>query len=118
MNGAYQPSVWKKSLGFWAIFMVLYFAYKFFPNPVFAIFCDITESNFQHFKAAFFSWIFLNAFEFAFYRAKIGDRETWFYSRLGTAIFRPGSSSCSGTCAPLSTAKCPASRSKSSTPTS
>lgn len=84
-----RPALWKKALGFWAIFMIFYFAYKFFPNPFFAIFCGITESNFQHFKATFFAWIFVNAFEFGLYRARIGDRETWFYSRLGTAIFLP-----------------------------
>lgn len=89
MNTTCQSNPILKTLGFWAIFMALYFAYKYFPNPFLAIFCGITESNFQHFKAAFFSWIFLNIIEYAIQRRKIDDRETYFYSRMGTATLLP-----------------------------
>lgn len=86
---AYQFNIYEKTFIFWAIFLALYFVYKYFPNRVFAIFCGTVESNFQHYKAAFYSWIFSSALEFAFFHAQIADGEAWFYSRLGMAILLP-----------------------------
>lgn len=84
-----QPALYWKALGFWAVFMVLYLVYKCFPNRVFAIFCGIHESNFQHYKSAFYSWIFLNVIEYALEHKNIADFETYFYSRMATAILLP-----------------------------
>jgi hypothetical protein len=89
MEDTFQPNLYKKTLAYWAVFMVLYFAYKFVPNAFLAVFCGIAESNFQHFKATFFSWVILSVIEYVIYRRKIGDLETYFYSRMGTATLLP-----------------------------
>lgn len=89
MAQPFQPGLLKKSLIYWAIFMVLYFAYKFAPNPILAVFCGISESNFQHYKATFFTWIILSLVEFGLQRGQVGNRDTYFYSRLGTATLLP-----------------------------
>lgn len=89
MAPTYQPDLLKKSLAYWVIFMVLYFAYKYAPHPILAVFCGISESNFQHYKATFFAWILLNVLEFVLQRGQVGDRETYLYSRMGTATLLP-----------------------------
>ncbi len=89
MQTVYQSAFILKALGFWAVFMVLYFAYKYFPNRIFAIFCGTRESNFQHYKAAFYSWIFLNIIEYAAQHKQIADSEIYLYSRMGAATLLP-----------------------------
>jgi hypothetical protein len=84
-----RTEVYKKGISFWGIFLLLYFAYKFFPVMPLKIICGITESNFQHYKAAFFSWIILSLVEFSLIRKRIIDIETWFYSRISTATILP-----------------------------
>jgi hypothetical protein len=76
-------------LAFWAVFLGLYFAYKYFPHPLLALFCATTESNFQHFKATFFSFLIVNAVEYAVYRRQIADRQDHWYSRLTATVFAP-----------------------------
>lgn len=78
-----------KSLSFWAVFLILYFAYKFFPCEPLKLICGICESNFQHYKAAYFSWIIVSIFEYALVRKRIDDSMTFFYSRIGTATILP-----------------------------
>ena len=78
-----------KGMAFWVIFLALYFIYKFMPCDFLKLICGITESNFQHYKAAFFSWIILSLLEFAIYRKRITDTGTFFWSRTGTACILP-----------------------------
>jgi len=84
-----RTEVYIKGLSFWGIFLLLYFAYKNFPVMPLKIICAVTESNFQHYKASFFSWLILCLSEFVLIRKKIGDREVWFYSRICTATIIP-----------------------------
>ena len=78
-----------KGVAFWLVFLVLYFVYKYFPCDGLKLICGITESNFQHYKAAFFSWIIISILEYALLRRSISDFGTFFWSRTGTATFLP-----------------------------
>lgn len=78
-----------KGVAFWGVFLVLYFVYKYFPCNGLKLICGITESNFQHYKAAFFSWIILSILEYVFYRKRITEKGTFFWSRAGTATILP-----------------------------
>ena len=89
MQPGFLPSYLEKTLIYWAIFMLMYFAYKFFPNRLLALFCGTTESNFQHYKASFFAWLIASGLEFFLYSTGIPDTETFVYSCIGTAIFLP-----------------------------
>ena len=78
-----------KTALFWAVFMLLYFAYKYFPVFPLSLICSINQSNFQHFKAAFFAFLILNLIEFAIYRRQIQDKRGYFLSRLTAITFAP-----------------------------
>ena len=70
---------------YWVIFLILYFVYKFIPSTPLKVICAICESNFQHYKASFFSWIILSLGEFLWVRRRIQDRQAFLYSRMATA---------------------------------
>lgn len=78
-----------KGLLFWIIFMIFYFAYKYVPFAPLKVICATCESNFQHYKASFFSWITLSFLEYIVLRSKIQARQSFIYSRLATAIIIP-----------------------------
>lgn len=84
-----KKTIYLKGFGFYAIFMALYFAYKYIAWGPLKLICGITESNFQHYKAAFFSWILASLFEYVLIRRRVNDFETFFYSRTGTATILP-----------------------------
>jgi len=84
-----QAGFYLKGLFFWIVFLVLYFAYKYLPWEPLKLICAVTESNFQHYKAAFFSWIILSFLEYILFRKVIRDIGNFFYSRLGTATVLP-----------------------------
>jgi hypothetical protein len=74
---------------YWITFLLLYFAYKFIPFAPLKLICAINESNFQHYKAAFFSWIIVSTGEYLWISRKIEDRRGFFYSRITTATILP-----------------------------
>ena len=74
---------------YWITFLLLYFAYKFIPSAPLKLICAINESNFQHYKASFFSWIIVSLGEFLWIRRKIQDRQVFLYSRMATATILP-----------------------------
>jgi hypothetical protein len=74
---------------YWIIFLLLYFAYKFIPFAPLKVICGTTESNFQHYKASFFSWIILSLGEYFWMQRSIQDRQVFFYSRIATATILP-----------------------------
>jgi len=90
MTGISRAGKWYiKGWLFWVVFMLLYFVYKFFPcTPLMAI-CGICESCFQHFKAAYFSWIIISLLEFLYMRRSVQDRQVFLYSRMATATILP-----------------------------
>lgn len=90
MLGRIRSDRWYiKAWFYWAIFLLLYFLYKFFPSAPLKIICGICESNFQHYKASFFAWIILSLGEFLWVHRRIQDRRVFLYSRLATATMLP-----------------------------
>lgn len=89
MERPYQVNVLWKALAFWGVFLALYFLYRFFPVFPFSLICGITESNFQHYKAGFFSYLIVSLVEYAWYRKRITDRESFLYSRMAATVFLP-----------------------------
>jgi hypothetical protein len=89
MERTYQANVIWKALAFWGVFMTLYALYKFFPVFPLSLICGVTESNFQHYKAGFFSYLIVNLVEYAWNRQRIADRVRFLYSRLTATIFLP-----------------------------
>ena len=73
----------------YVVFMILYGAYRAFPVFPLSIISGITESNFQHYKAAFFTFIIVDLIEFLVFRKRIGSRSAFWYGRLLTAVFTP-----------------------------
>ena len=71
------------------IFIILHYAYDFFPNVVFQIFSGINESVFQHMKIAFYSYIILTIIEFFAFKKKITDITKFLFSRVFSTIFYP-----------------------------
>jgi len=80
--------VWK-ALAFWAVFIVLYLLYRFFPVFPLSFICGITESNFQHYKAGFFSYLIVNAIEYIWNRRKIQEYDRFIFSRMLATVFLP-----------------------------
>jgi len=89
MERTYQAKVLWKALAFWVVFLALYGIYRFFPVFPFCLICGITESNFQHYKAGFFSYLIVNLVEYAWNRKWITDRESFLYSRMAATVFLP-----------------------------
>lgn len=74
---------------YWIIFLLLYLVYKFIPLSPLKVICGISESNFQHYKASFFSWIIVSLGEYLWMHQRIQDRQVFLYSRLVTATIIP-----------------------------
>ena len=89
MKDSYKANFLWKSLAFWLVFMILYGAYKFFPVFPLSLICCVTESNFQHYKAGFFSYLIVSLIEYGWCRRKISDRDSFLYSRIAATIFLP-----------------------------
>jgi hypothetical protein len=85
----YKANVLWKALAFWGVFLTLYAVYKFFPIFPLSLICGVTESNFQHYKAGFFSYLIVNLVEYAWNHRKITDRESFIFSRLSATILLP-----------------------------
>lgn len=74
---------------FWVIFLILYGAFKVFPVFPLSIISGINESNFQHYKATFFTLLILNGIEYLAYRKQITDLAAFWYIRLLVGTFAP-----------------------------
>ena len=89
MDQDYRPNVWWKAAAFWAVFMVLYLAYRFFPVFPLCLICGTVESIFQHAKAGFYSYLIVSAVEYAAVRSRIADRGRFLFSRMSATVFLP-----------------------------
>ncbi len=89
MKNSYKTNVLWKSFAFWLVFLLLYGVYKFFPVFPLSLISSVTESNFQHYKAGFFSYLIVSLIEYGWCRRKISDRDGFIYSRLAAAVFLP-----------------------------
>lgn len=90
MGGSIRIGRWYlKGWLYWIVFLLLYFAYKFIPSAPLKVICGICESNFQHYKASYFSWIIISLGEYLWMRRRIQDRRAFVYSRMATATILP-----------------------------
>jgi hypothetical protein len=89
MDKTYKTSVFWKTLAFYGVFMVLYFAYKYFPTSLLSLIAGVVESNFQHYKEGFFAYLIVSLIEFAWVRRRITNQEGFIYSRLTATVFLP-----------------------------
>jgi hypothetical protein len=84
-----------KLVGFWAGFLILHYAYEFFPILPFKLFSGIDESFFQHAKVAFFAYLLVNLVEYLVRRRRpageggIESREGFAFSRLFSLTVLP-----------------------------
>jgi hypothetical protein len=89
MEKAYKASLLWKTLAFWGVFMALYVAFKLFPVFPLSLICGVNESNFQHYKAGFFSYLIVNLVEYGVNRHRIANQESFVFSRLTATVFLP-----------------------------
>ncbi|MBN1249212.1 MAG: hypothetical protein JXC32_16255, partial [Anaerolineae bacterium] len=89
MDTIYHANVLRKGVAFWFVFLAMYGIYRFFPVAPLCLVCGIVESNFQHYKAGFYAYLIVCLAEFVWYRRRIGDRESFIYSRLTATVFLP-----------------------------
>ena len=84
-----------KLVGFWAGFLILHYAYEFFPILPFKLFSGIDESFFQHAKVAFFAYLVVNLIEYLVRRRRpageggIESMEGFVFSRLFSLTVLP-----------------------------
>lgn len=86
-----------KMIAYQVIFLLLHYAYDWFPNSLTKIFSGIDESIFQHMKVAFYSYIIISIIEYFWLRKKSpesieirsGARTAHFFSRLFATTFIP-----------------------------
>ena len=71
------------------LFMLMYGTYRFFPVFPLSIIGAVNESNFQHYKAAFFAFIIVDLVELAVYRRTLVRDARFWNSRLLAAAFVP-----------------------------
>jgi hypothetical protein len=79
----------RKVLAFWVAFLVLHYAYEFFPILPFKLFSGVNESFFQHAKVAFFSYLGVNLGEYWLRRNEIERLVSFLYSRLFSTMVLP-----------------------------
>lgn len=89
MKQTFRARVLWKTLSFWVVFLALHFVYDVFPVFPVNLIGAIHESNFQHYKAGFFSYLIVNLVEYAWNYRMISDRESFLFSRLAATIFLP-----------------------------
>lgn len=79
-----------KVLLVYAIFMALYVVYRFFPSFPLSVIAAVNESNFQHYKATFFSFVLAGGIEYLTLRKRTAfSNQTFWYPRLLAAVFSP-----------------------------
>ena len=89
MEKPYRSNILAKTLAFYGVFMTLYVAYKFLPVFPVNLISGVTESNFQHYKEGFYSYLIVNLVEYLVHRKQVQDRVSYVYSRLFATIILP-----------------------------
>ncbi len=78
-----------KVLIFWVLFLILHFAYGWFPNPVVAVFSGINESFLQHAKIGFISYSIASVIEYFLYGKASKSPGDFFFARVLTSLILP-----------------------------
>jgi hypothetical protein len=76
-----------KALILQVTFLVLHYAYDFFPNQFTRIISGTSEAVFQHMKIGFFSIALVNLVEFLVKRIKVDRPVDYGFARMASAIF-------------------------------
>ena len=78
-----------KTIGFWALFMVLHFVLEQFPNESLKWLAATNESIYQHLKIAFFAYLATNLVECSIAWRGCQSREALLWSRLFGVVTIP-----------------------------
>lgn len=71
------------------VFLVMYGLYKAIPVFPLSIPCPTVESNFQHFKGAFFTFLIVDGVEWLMYRRRLPAGQDFWNGRLLAAVLAP-----------------------------
>jgi len=80
--------LWKLA-GFWVGFLVLHYAYEFFPILPFKLISGTNESFFQHAKVAFFAYLAVNGVETLVRRRMMESRGRFLFARVFSTTLVP-----------------------------
>ncbi|TFG21650.1 MAG: hypothetical protein EU533_05185 [Promethearchaeota archaeon] len=78
-----------RSFVFLLSFLVLHFAYDWFPTVIIGIFSGVNEAVWQHMKIGFYSYLIIILIECALFRKKISNRTSFFFSKIFMALLYP-----------------------------
>ncbi|MEN8242917.1 MAG: hypothetical protein ABFS17_13430 [Chloroflexota bacterium] len=78
-----------KALYLQITFLILHYAYDFFPNPVTEIFSGVSEAVYQHMKIAFYSYALVSLIEFLIKRKQGHHAEKIGFARIGATVLYP-----------------------------
>ena len=78
-----------KLIAFWAGFLILHYAYDFFPILPLKLISGVDESFFQHAKIGFFGYALVNLGEYLIRRRGLKDVAGFVYTRLFTTTVLP-----------------------------
>jgi len=89
MNAKTSLQPWQKSILFWLSFLALMGIKSIAPVFPITLIVGINESNFQHYKAAFYAYLLASLVEYLILRRRVGNRSTFGYARLTAALLVP-----------------------------
>jgi len=78
-----------KMLALQVIFLLLHYAYEWFPNSITMVFSGINESIYQHMKIGFFTYLLASLLEYLLVRKILTNRASFVYARLFAATIYP-----------------------------
>jgi len=82
-------TVFIKALAVQGVFMVLHFAYDWFPNPIVGLFSGTSEAVFQHMKIGFYSYALVSFLEGWLERKGIDRMAEYAFARVTSTVFYP-----------------------------
>jgi Family of unknown function (DUF6512) len=71
------------------VFLILHYAYDWFPNIFFSIFSGTGEAVYQHSKIGFYSYLIVLLIEYLIFKSKIEKKTDFVFAGLFVAIFMP-----------------------------
>ena len=84
-----QKYLFLKGFLFLGIFLLLHYAYDWFPNIFTSLFSGTDESTFEHWKIGFYCYIVLIVFELNFFKVQIERKSDYLAASIFTAILIP-----------------------------
>lgn len=78
-----------KLIGIWAVFLLLHYSYKLFPNALFQLIGAVAETYYLHMKMMFFAYLFVSAAEFFVKRNTIANVQQFLTGRALVAVAFP-----------------------------